>query len=167
MEDCLDLESRPDLVRAARGFVRRVLANWELQQFTDDAVLITSELVSNAVLHARTAIRLTISSDGMHGVRIDVFDENPRLPTPAGAPLHATSGRGLLSVAALASAWGTEDRGEGKVVWARLGGDPAPDDSDCVDLSDAANVDEALDRIDGGVGLRPPGQGAGRGRLRR
>ena len=149
MEECLDLESRPDLVRAARQFVRQVLSNWELHEFVDDAVLVASELVSNAVLHARTALRLTVSSEGLGAVRIEVFDENPRMPTPAATPLHATSGRGLLSVSALATAWGTEDRGEGKAVWARLGRDSAPDDRDCVDLSGATNVEEALDRIGG------------------
>jgi hypothetical protein len=149
MEECLDLESRPDLVRAARRFVRQVLVNWELLEFVDDAVLVASELVSNAVLHARTGLRLTVSSEGLGSVRVEVYDENPRMPTPAAAPLHATSGRGLLSVAALASAWGTEDLGEGKVVWARLGRDPAPDDQDCVDLTGARSVEEALDRIGG------------------
>ena len=149
MEECLDLESRPDLVRAARQFVRRVLANWELQEFCDDAVLVASELVSNGVLHARTALRLTVASEEGGTVRIEVYDENPRMPTPAGTPLHATSGRGLLSVAALASSWGTEDRGDGKAVWARLGGDPAPADQDCVDLTGARTVEDALDRIGG------------------
>jgi hypothetical protein len=150
MEECLDLESRPDLVRAAREFVRRILGCWELQQFLDDAVLVASELVSNAVLHARTAMRLTLSSDGLGGVRIEVYDENPRMPAPAAAPLHATSGRGLNAVAVIATGWGTEDRGDGKAVWAQLGAppessDPAPD---CVDLTGAASVEEALDRID-------------------
>ena len=149
MEECLDLESRPDLVRAARQFVRQALANWEMQEFVDDAVLVASELVSNAVLHARTGIRLTLSSEGLGAVRIEVYDENPRMPTTTATPLHATSGRGLLSVAALASAWGTEDRGDGKVVWARLGRDPAPGDRECMDLSGATTVDEALERIDG------------------
>ncbi|HET6809661.1 MAG TPA: ATP-binding protein [Acidimicrobiales bacterium] len=149
MEECLDLESRPDLVRAARRFVRQVLANWELPEFVDDAELVASELVSNAVLHARTALRLTVSSEGLGAVRIEVYDENPRMPTTTATPLHATSGRGLLSVAALASAWGTEDRGDGKVVWARLGRPPAAGDRDCVDLTGAATIDEALEEIDG------------------
>ena len=74
MDDCLELESDPKLVVAARQFVRERLTSWEATDHLEQAVLVASELVTNAVLHARTAIQLKVSVDGPR-VRIEVFDE--------------------------------------------------------------------------------------------
>lgn len=147
MEECLEIESSPEMVLLARRFVRRTLAAWELTDLIDDAVLAASELVSNAVLHARTSLRLSLRSDGLSGVRIEVFDENTRMPVPASCPEDATSGRGLHLVAAIGSGWGTEQREDGKVVWVQLGPVAAPPEEACLDLAAVDGVPDALDRL--------------------
>lgn len=153
LEVCLDFESDPALVRLARSFVARTLRQWELDAFVNDAQLVASELASNAVLHARTEIRLTLRSDGAAWVRIEVEDHNSRMPSQLACPTDATSGRGLAMVERLATSWGVARDGDGKTVWAELGDrgttDPEPDCDEAGDL-DALTADvEAL-------GLGPP-----------
>lgn len=146
MDDCLEFECSPEMVLAARGFVRDRLTSWEANDHLESALVITSELVTNAVLHARTAITLRVEVKGPT-VRIEVFDENPRLPVVAPCPPDATSGRGLALVTALATSWGMENRAGGKVVWAEVG--PASESSpeDCVDLLGVDTVEEALQHL--------------------
>lgn len=146
MDDCLEFESNPEMVLAARRFVRERLRSWEAPEHIDAAALVASELVTNAVLHARTAITLRLELRD-RTIRIEVYDENPRLPVVAPCPPEATSGRGLALITATATAWGMENRGDGKVVWAELG--PGRDDppEDCMDLSGVDTVEEAFDRI--------------------
>lgn len=147
MDDCLELESDPRLVAAAREFVRSRLTAWEIAELVDSAAVIVSELVTNAVLHARTVIQLRLSLE-RRSLRIEVFDENPRLPTTSSCPPEATSGRGLALVSALASSWGIEHSDDGKVVWAELGQPGVKDDSeDCLDLSAFGDVEEAIEEI--------------------
>ena len=146
MDDCLEFESNPEIVVAARHFVRDRLAAWEAVEHVDSAVLIASELVTNAVLHARTAVTLRLELSGST-IRIEVLDGNPRLPMLAPCPPDATSGRGLALVSSLATTWGMENRGDGKVVWAELGPDPSGEADECVDLSGVETVEEAFDRI--------------------
>lgn len=110
----------------ARASARR----WLVERFVSDlrvdvTVTVVSELVTNAVRHARTTFALSMDDleDG-DGVRIEVFDADTRHPTFMGADLDATSGRGLHIVSSLASDWGfrSEERDgiQGKVVWADL-----------------------------------------------
>lgn len=81
------------------------------------AVLVVSELTTNAIVHAGGVVYLQIVRDGNH-VRIEVADASP---TPAGpVKVNLTSGRGLQMVEALAKNWGYELRSWGKVVWAEL-----------------------------------------------
>jgi anti-sigma regulatory factor (Ser/Thr protein kinase) len=147
MEDCLDLESKPELVAAAREFVRSRLTAWELADRIPAMTVIASELVTNAVLHARTSIQVRLSCTG-RTVRIEVVDENPRLPTLAPAVPEATSGRGLSLVTQMATSWGIDNREDGKVVWAELGQPDTDDGSDdCVDLTGVDTVEEAIGEI--------------------
>lgn len=149
MDDCLEFESDPEMVIAARGFVRDRLTSWEAPEHLEQALVVTSELVTNAVLHARTAIKLTVLVDSST-VRIEVFDENPRLPVAAPCPTDATSGRGLALVAAMANAWGIENHEDGKVVWAELGTSSrsdGPASGECVDLAGVDTVEAAFGRI--------------------
>ena len=146
LDACVALECRPDVLAAARQFVRTSLREWEFERLTDDAVLATSELVANAVLHSGTDIRLRVLSDGLSMVRVEVSDGNTRMPSPAARPQDATSGRGLNIVAALGTAWGTALRRDGKIVWVELGerSTDSETDEDCADLADAVNIDDAL-----------------------
>lgn len=98
-----------------RSFVTRVMADWGLED-VDAAVLLTSELVTNAVVHGRPPIELEVTMAGA-AVRVAVRDGSPMLPTLAPASDEATGGRGLLLVDTLASRWGVEHAGPCKVVW--------------------------------------------------
>src|SRR6202050_4357339 len=141
------LEARDDLVAtaayqpvapaaaAARRFVRDTLRSWELtgrsedqDALVDDAVLLTSELVTNAVLHAGTPVQVTCRllgdlSDG--AVEIAVLDRHPvqlrpDRPHTAAEAAERTNGRGLQLPSELATAWGVTYARAAKAVWVRL-----------------------------------------------
>lgn len=102
----------------ARRIVRDSLAGLN-GGFIETAELVTSELVSNAVLYARTTIRLGICLDG-DLLRIEVRDGSPALPQVKEYGLDATTGRGLRLVGTLSERWGTEVTAQGKAVWCEL-----------------------------------------------
>lgn len=120
-EACLDFESDPALVHLTRRFVAGALRQWDLDTMVNDVQLVVSELASNAVLHARTEIRLTLRSDGVAWVRIEVQDHNSQMPTQQACPDDATTGRGLAMVERVVASWGVARDGDGKTVWAELG----------------------------------------------
>ncbi|MER6618371.1 SpoIIE family protein phosphatase [Streptomyces xantholiticus] len=112
-------------VATARAFVRDTLQGWGHSDVVDDAVVLTSELVTNAVVHAGTAADvLCLRSED--GVRVEVADRYPEREVPiqgAGrtiANLDSENGRGLLLCAALASRWGVEYTPTHKTVWFQL-----------------------------------------------
>ena len=146
MDDCVEIECDPKMVAVARRFVRDRLTSWEATDHLESALVISSELATNAVLHARTTFTLKVEVEGS-SVRIEVYDENPRLPVMTSCPPDATSGRGLALVTALATAWGMENRDHGKVVWAKVGPVPGDEPEDCVDLSGVDTVEEAFRHI--------------------
>ena len=113
---------RADSVAAARRFARQALVGFGMESMADDAVLITSELATNAVVHAGTAFEVTCVDLGT-AVRIEVHDRHPARELPATLPdIDPTreGGRGLLACSALASAWGVDYTRTGKTVWCRL-----------------------------------------------
>jgi anti-sigma regulatory factor (Ser/Thr protein kinase) len=82
------------------------------------AVLVVSELATNAIVHGGGVLYLEIfRSNGR--LRVEVADASPKLP--GRVKVNVTSGRGLRMVDVLADAWGSEPRPWGKVVWAELG----------------------------------------------
>ncbi|WP_329053814.1 SpoIIE family protein phosphatase [Streptomyces violaceus] len=112
-------------VASARSFVRDTLQGWGFADIVDDAVVLTSELVTNAVVHAGTsADLLCLRSD--EGVRIEVADRYPEREIPLqGAAINMGSpdregGRGLQLCAALAGRWGVEYTPTHKTVWFQL-----------------------------------------------
>ncbi|MFI6288900.1 ATP-binding protein [Streptomyces sp. NPDC051018] len=114
----------PGCVGRARAQLRKALAGWGLTAVEDSALLVLSELLTNAVCHTYTApereieTRCTRSSGGL---RIEVVDAGEGRPVPGAPEADATGGRGLWLVDALADRWGvTEREGPGKVVWAEL-----------------------------------------------
>ncbi|MEU3615276.1 SpoIIE family protein phosphatase [Streptomyces sp. NPDC006872] len=112
-------------VATARSFVRDTLQGWGFADIVDDAVVLTSELVTNAVVHAGThAEVLCLRSDD--GVRIEVADRYPEREIPLqGSPASMGSpdregGRGLQLCAAIAGRWGVEYTPTHKQVWFQL-----------------------------------------------
>ncbi len=83
------------------------------------AALLTSELVTNAVLHAATPMSVTVHV--LPGrIRIDVADGDPTFPTLKEYSRDASTGRGLTLFKALASDWGVQPVEGGKIVWFEL-----------------------------------------------
>jgi anti-sigma regulatory factor (Ser/Thr protein kinase) len=95
------------------------VTTWGLDPIRIDAVLITSELCANAVLHARTDLQVRLQSDGLC-LRIEVRDGSSRMPSSVPVRNDRTGGRGLAIVAALATSWNAHVDGTGKVVWAEI-----------------------------------------------
>ncbi|MBR8642750.1 ATP-binding protein [Streptomyces tuirus] len=111
-------------VSAARRLVRVALAAWDLDELADDAALIVSELVTNAVQHARCrSVRVAVTRPEPTRVRIGVVDRSKRLPELREPHQGDESGRGLVLVGALAQDWGTDQLPWGKRVWAELHGE--------------------------------------------
>lgn len=113
----------PQSVSRARQFLARHLDAWGLTQLTEDAELIVSELVTNAVAHAHPPYGNLIATRLErleYGVRIEVHDANDTKPERLKVSADSESGRGLALVDALTGGqWGVSDReGPGKMVWA-------------------------------------------------
>jgi anti-sigma regulatory factor (Ser/Thr protein kinase) len=105
---------------AARRFVRDVLANRDLEGLAEPAALLTSELVANAVLFARSDVVVEVLFPSPC-VRFEVRAREPGASRAHGArPNEAVPGRALDLVAAMADNWGTLADGEGKCVWFEL-----------------------------------------------
>ena len=108
----------PGEVFSARHFVAWALESWGLE--CEDLPLLVSELATNAVLHARSDFEVTVIRLPLR-LRVEVFDQNTRLPSFAVAPPDAYSGRGLMLLRELASAWGVESHSDsGKTIWFEL-----------------------------------------------
>src|SRR4051812_36051536 len=107
------LAARPTAPRSARQTVRRALAGFD-PRAVERAMLLTSELVTNGVLHAATPLRLTLSIDGdTLRVEVDDLDATPAVPVPE-EQSGPHGGFGLHIVERLASAWGCMPRDDRK-----------------------------------------------------
>ncbi|MEU7785257.1 ATP-binding protein [Amycolatopsis sp. NPDC049159] len=100
-----------------RRFTRLTLRAWASGTAVDDAQLLVTELVTNALCHGvgRPLLRLALAGGQL---RIEVFDDDPA--PPVRRPAGADGGWGLTLVERLSSAWGTARHGRGKVVWCAL-----------------------------------------------
>ncbi|MGA4864721.1 ATP-binding protein [Streptomyces lavendulocolor] len=118
-----DLSAVPEVRRA----LRELLRHWGGPGVPDVAELLTSELVTNALIHTEHGAVITATMTP-RTLRVEVRDFATDLPTPyAPAVDDGTHGRGLVLVQALADAWGVLTHGVGKVVWFELsGGTTAP-----------------------------------------
>ncbi|MFE1264240.1 SpoIIE family protein phosphatase [Streptomyces albogriseolus] len=130
------LSGSPLAPGSARALLRKALAEWAQStadgadlltgRVGDDAALVASELVTNAVVHAGTEVCLTCRLEEDTGALVvEVADRHPSRPPrddTAEGPAHGTPeyGRGLRMVAALAESWGVTYRAGSKTVWARL-----------------------------------------------
>ncbi|GGY09142.1 hypothetical protein GCM10010358_72650 [Streptomyces minutiscleroticus] len=116
-----------EAARAIRLMARVVMSEWGLQHLAGEAALLLSELVTNAVRHARgTPLRIQLTRQAEHTVYLAVVDYAPRrLPIPRVPNPDEDSGRGLYLVQAEAVRWGCDLLGApahpwGKRVWAVL-----------------------------------------------
>ena len=115
----VDLPPDPAAARTGRRFILDCCQQWHLDLLGETAELLTAELVTNAVVHARSEVTLTARQD-QHGllVEVDDLDSRPAHYTPAST--DALGGRGLVLVDALADTWGTIPSPSGKTIWFRL-----------------------------------------------
>jgi anti-sigma regulatory factor (Ser/Thr protein kinase) len=117
------LGTLPVAVPSARVFVAESLALWGMDKLSDDACLVTSELVTNAVQaswpeYASEPVKLWLMADAENLV-IEVYDGCPDMPQERSAG-DGEGGRGLAIVAALSVSWGVYAGSLGKTVWAHL-----------------------------------------------
>jgi anti-sigma regulatory factor (Ser/Thr protein kinase) len=117
----VELQPIPQSVGQARRLVRAALEAGRAEVDADVAVLLTSEVVSNALLHARSPMILSINVE-RDAIRVAVHDASPATPHLRDYSPTAATGRGLHLVEALASQWGLDpaDNGAGKWVWFEL-----------------------------------------------
>lgn len=116
----ITLAAEPASARAARRLVREACAEGGVSgELTDTAQLLTSELVTNAMIHGRSALTVQTSlSDGL--LRVEVGDDNSRHPQLRPTDDSALDGRGLHIIDLLAASWGVTDQPFGKAVWFEL-----------------------------------------------
>ena len=118
------LEREMTAPRKARACIRSLLGDGVSADFSDDAQLLTSELVTNAVMYAPNGCRLTAWFVGAsRALRVEVADgsaEDPQV-RPFAAPSQV-GGRGLQLVASRSTKWGVKANPLGKSVWFELGG---------------------------------------------
>jgi anti-sigma regulatory factor (Ser/Thr protein kinase) len=117
VETQLTLPPEAGSVPSARHHARQVLKRWSLAERHRQVVeLLVSELVTNAVVHARCPLALSVRYDG-RSVRVDVSDSSPSWPIARRVPPNAPSGRGLQIVERLSDRHGVRPTGRGKAVW--------------------------------------------------
>ena len=116
------LTPHPTSVGAARRFVRDVLMSRHVAEPVVDTVeLLTSEVVTNAIIHGRSGPVLAVQVKET-AVRVAVGDVSPELPVRRRGRLDDVSGRGVVIIDELASAWGVErERNGSKRVWFEVG----------------------------------------------
>jgi serine phosphatase RsbU (regulator of sigma subunit)/anti-sigma regulatory factor (Ser/Thr protein kinase) len=163
---------------AARAVVRAILAEARLTELLDEALLLTTELATNGVMHAGTDLDIEVTADN-DGVTVTVTDfargpverlaagpipsdaaARPAEPSsftvddPAFDPDVSERGRGLLLVDHFASRWGTTHMPAGKGVWFRLDrwrGDAAPASPDATDATDDGSAPTLAAAVSAGV----------------
>lgn len=112
----LELPPRPASAAEARRFVARALGEAS-PRVREVGILLTSELVTNALLYAQGRIVVEITSAGDR-YRVGVRDGSQQEVRPKRVGVEATSGRGLALVEQLAESWGVEMfEGDGKMIW--------------------------------------------------
>jgi anti-sigma regulatory factor (Ser/Thr protein kinase) len=122
----MTLGPQPASVREARRYVGAQLADAGFDGATFVAELLVSELVTNALLHARTTMQVSVEPQG-DLVRIAVADGSALVPQRRAHSVESGTGRGLLLVEKMASRWGVDSSDAGKVVWFELPRHPEAD----------------------------------------
>jgi PAS domain S-box-containing protein len=121
----LTLRPQPQQVAVARRFTRDTLTAWQHAELADTACLLVSEILTNAVRHARQTIGLHLHHTDRE-IIAEITDDNAQLPQHTLPAPADQSGRGLTLVQALAGTWGARPSRTGKTVWFTLATHAAP-----------------------------------------
>jgi LuxR family maltose regulon positive regulatory protein len=139
LRERLELGPVPTAARAGWAFVREVCGRWGLETLAGSAALLASELVTLAVMHARTALELRVELLG-RWLQVAVHDQDPNLLGLLTAEDGADQGLGLQVVDRVATAWGVrQDGAGGKTTWCTLGLPPQEAGVGDQDLQSQAN----------------------------
>jgi len=126
-ETTLRAAPKTESVEYARRLAARTMQTWSLLNVEESVTAIVAELVANAVRHAGTPLEMRlIHEDDL--IRIEVRDQDRRMPVLRFPQPEDEGGRGLYIVERYSTAWGTIPAPDGKVVWAEisLGTSPRP-----------------------------------------
>jgi anti-sigma regulatory factor (Ser/Thr protein kinase) len=123
------LAALPSAAPWARRVLRPMLREWQLATLSDPAMVVVSELVTNAVQAGAAGacpdrrngqiVELTLLLTQV-SLRIEVWDANPAVPVLREADLTGDRGRGLVLVDFMTDGWGYHRAGDGKVVWCEI-----------------------------------------------
>jgi len=111
------LTAGPTAAGEARREVRAAICTWDIPVDPDLAILLTSELVTNAIRHEVTGIVMLAITCSCGQLRVDVHDTSRTLPMLVDAPVDAETGRGLMLVSTLSAEWGFYRTPAGKAVY--------------------------------------------------
>lgn len=146
----LTISGHPSQVATARAFVIRTLGTSQLKVDSDAATLLTSEIVTNAILHTKSGVdggSVTIVIIGVpHGVLVEVIDDGSAGVPIVKGDLYAAEGHGLFLVQQLASQWGYLRDPAGTTVWFHL---PTPDGPDVLEDEPAPAAERVIGADDG------------------
>ena len=116
----LQFDPEPSTPRAVRREFARV---FESHPCLEPMLLCLSEVVTNAVLHARTRVHVRVVEIG-DLVRVEVADGSPVKPVRRAYVEVSPTGRGLHLLDRLTSGWGIDMTADGKTVWFEIGSEP-------------------------------------------
>lgn len=118
----IDMDGNASSIPKSRSFVTATLEAWGLEYLAERAVLLVSELATNAVLHARTPFRISMILED--ALTVEVTDQSHEAPRMEANRVDSEHGRGLRLVSQFASDWGWRPDDHGKTVWFSLELDP-------------------------------------------
>jgi anti-sigma regulatory factor (Ser/Thr protein kinase) len=116
----ISLTAGPAAAAEARSQVRAAICAWDVPVDPSVAVLLTSELVTNAISHELGETVMLVITCICGQLRVDVHDTSWSLPVPVDAPADAETGRGLMLVTSLSTEWGFYRTAAGKAVYFTL-----------------------------------------------
>jgi anti-sigma regulatory factor (Ser/Thr protein kinase) len=126
----ISLTAGPAAAAEARRQVRAAICAWDIPVDPSVAVLLTSELVTNAISHEAGEMVMVVVTCACGQLRVDVHDTSWSLPVPVDVPVDAEAGRGLMLVASLSAEWGFYRTPAGKAGYFTLAFQADLDDGD-------------------------------------